>query len=195
LLKLQAGGHNIFQIAIAVPLEFASMKGMRDSTHRPLTALAVAVFSLGALGAPWPALALDDQSTVTSVLGLVGVPTGESNEKIDYRERPKLVLPGNRQALPEPQARGDAPSSGWPVEQEVGSRRRGAAAARELAPESGSSVAAGDEPPRKLLTDPPRGYRHATKDLKATYDPKEKSGWTNPFAFIREQAGKVIGSE
>jgi hypothetical protein len=223
------------------------MNSTRDFKYRRLTALTfVAASALAGIGVAPRALALDDQSTLTSVLGVVGVPIEEENEKIDYRERPGLVLPGNRQALPEPQARGDSRPGNWPVDQEVVRRRNAAAAAREPAPQPGLnqnptisaremihgrgeagerkagdseclnssrrecllmtpeqakaglsetrySATAGEEPPRKYLTEPPRGYRQATKDVKATFDPKEKEDWSNPLAYIRQQAGKVMG--
>lgn len=222
------------------------MKGIRASGYRSIAAFAFAACAFAGTGATRPALAYDDQSTITSVLGLVGVPVDEESQKLDYRERPKLVLPPNRQALPEPLARGDTRPGDWPVDQEVVRKRNSAAAAREPAPQPGLnqnplisaremarkrgeagerragdseclnsnrrecllmtpeeakagisesrySVTAGDEPPRKYLTDPPRGYRHATKDVKATFDSKEKEDWSNPLAFIRQQASKVMG--
>jgi hypothetical protein len=225
------------------------MISMKGSGHRLLAALAVAVSALAGFDAARPALALDDQSTLTSVLGLVGVPIEENNEKIDYRERPKLVMPPKRDALPQPQARGDGRPGDWPLDQEVVRRRQSAAAAREPAPQPGLnqnpiisptelargrgesaprtpgdseclnsnrrecllmtpeeakagmsdkrfSVSAGEEPGRNFLTEPPKGYRHATKDVKATSEaPKEKEDWSNPIAYIRQQAGKMVGSE
>jgi hypothetical protein len=227
--------------------EFTSMMRMKGSGHRVLAAFAVAVSAFAGFGAARPALAFDDQSTITSVLGLVGVPIEQNDEKIDYRERPKLVLPPSREALPQPQARGDGRPGDWPLDQDVVRRRQAAAAAREPAPQPGLnqnpvisprelakdrgeagprtagdseclnssrrecllmspeeakagtsekrfSVTAGDEPNRSYLTEPPRGYRRATKDVKATSDaPKEKEDWSNPLAYIRQQAGKVVG--
>ena len=58
-----------------------------------MAAIVVAASAFGGFGAARPALAYDDQSTFTSVMGVVGVPIEENNDKIDYRERPKLVLP------------------------------------------------------------------------------------------------------
>ncbi len=223
------------------------MKRMGISQYRAIAAVVVAASAFGGFGAARPALAYDDQSTFTSVMGVVGVPIEENNDKIDYRERPKLVLPPNRGDLPAPQARGDTRPGDWPSDQEVVRRRNAAAAAREPAPQPGLnqnptlsaremihgrgeagerkagdseclnsnrrecllmtpeqakagisenrfSAKAGEEPDRKFLTEPPRGYRHATKDVKATFDPQEKEDWSNPLAYIRQQAGKVIGN-
>jgi hypothetical protein len=223
------------------------MNCTRESKYRAVAfATFVAASGFASVGIAPRALAYDDQSTITSVLGVIGVPVEEENEKLDYRERPSLVLPKDRQALPEPQARGDSRPGNWPADQEVVRRRNAAAAAREPAPQPGLnqnphisaremqgrgpagdrtagdseclnssrrecllmtseqakagisenrfSVTAGDEPQRKFLTEPPKGYRHATKDVKATIDPDKKEDWANPLAYIRQQAGKVIGA-
>ncbi|MBI1867821.1 MAG: hypothetical protein HYS06_05950 [Methylocystis sp.] len=195
-----------------------------------------------------PALAYDDQSTITSLLSLIGVAPGQDNDKLDYHEKPKLVLPPNRSALPEPQARGDTRPGAWPVDQDVARRRD--AAARAPAPQPGlnqnpalqpteldksrggspaaraagdseclnsnrrecvlmapqeakagataaekaSGVAAGVEPSRDYLTEPPTGYRLPTKDVKATRDLlKEKEDAANPLNYIRQQAGRIWG--
>jgi hypothetical protein len=115
------------------------------------------------------------------LLGLFGVDTNSSGEKIDYRERPKIVVPPNRQALPEPRSGADRPAS-WPVDQE-GAHRHGARAAN-------SSGANGDEPARKVLTEPPEGFRRSTKDMSTWKDPSAKpSWWSNPIDSI----GKAVG--
>ena len=49
-----------------------------------------------------PAQAADDKSTITSVMELVGVSSDEGVGKIDYSERPKLVLPPSGGDLPSP---------------------------------------------------------------------------------------------
>ncbi|MGA8173074.1 MAG: hypothetical protein WB816_19905 [Methylocystis sp.] len=149
--------------------------------RRPtLTAIFVAGAALGALGAA-PARASDDMSAVNAVLGLFGVDTNNSGDKIDYRERPKIVVPPNRQALPEPISSADRPAS-WPVDQE-GAHRHGARVAN-------SSGANADEPPRKVLTEPPEGFRRPTKDMSTWKDPSVKpSWWSNPVDSI----GKAVG--
>jgi hypothetical protein len=116
------------------------------------------------------------------LLGLFGVDSNSSGEKIDYRERPKIVIPPNRQALPEPRAGADRPAS-WPVDQE-GAHRHGARAANS------SSGANADEPARKVLTEPPEGFRRPTKDMSTWKDPSVKpSWWSNPIDSI----GKAVG--
>lgn len=71
-----------------------------------------AVYALAGLAAACaaPALAYDDKSTITSVMELVGVSTDDGVSKIDYSERPKLVLPPRMGDLPPPVERTRAES-------------------------------------------------------------------------------------
>ncbi len=155
------------------------MNLVRNLRRPILTAIIAASAALGARGAA-PALASDDASVGGALLGLFGVDSNSSGEKIDYRERPKIVIPPNRQALPEPRAGADRPAS-WPVDQE-GAHRHGARAA--------SSSANADEPARKVLTEPPEGFRRPTKDMSTWKDPSVKpSWWSNPIDSI----GKAVG--
>ena len=157
------------------------MKLVRILRRPTLTAIIAASAALGALGAA-PARASDDASVGGALLGLFGVDSNSSGEKIDYRERPKIVVPPNRQALPEPRAGADRPAS-WPVDQE-GAHRHGARAANS------SSGANADEPARKVLTEPPDGFRRPTKDMSTWKDPSVKpSWWSNPIDSI----GKAVG--
>ena len=157
------------------------MKLVRILRRPTLTAIIAASAALGALGAA-PARASDDASVGGALLGLFGVDSNSSGEKIDYRERPKIVVPPNRQALPEPRAGADRPAS-WPVDQE-GAHRPGARAANS------SSGANADEPARKVLTEPPEGFRRPTKDMSTWKDPSVKpSWWSNPIDSI----GKAVG--
>jgi hypothetical protein len=157
------------------------MKLVRNLRRPTLTAIIAASAALGALGAA-PARASDDASVGGALLGLFGVDSNSSGEKIDYRERPKIVIPPNRQALPEPRAGADRPAS-WPVDQE-GAHRHGARAA------SSSNGANADEPARKVLTEPPEGFRRPTKDMSTWKDPSVKpSWWSNPIDSI----GKAVG--
>jgi hypothetical protein len=157
------------------------MNLVRNLRRPTLTAIIAASAALGALGAA-PALASDDSSVGGALLGLFGVDSNSSGEKIDYRERPKIVIPPNRQALPEPRAGADRPAS-WPVDQE-GAHRHGARAA------SSSNGANADEPARKVLTEPPEGFRRPTKDMSTWKDPSVKpSWWSNPIDSI----GKAVG--
>jgi hypothetical protein len=157
------------------------MKLVRILRRPTLTAIIAASAALGALGAA-PARASDDASVGGALLGLFGVDSNSSGEKIDYRERPKIVVPPNRQALPEPRAGADRPAS-WPVDQE-GAHRHGARAANS------SSGANADEPARKVLTEPPEGFRRPTKDMSTWKDPSVKpSWWSNPIDSI----GKAVG--
>lgn len=156
------------------------MKLVRKLRWPTLTAVVAASAVLGALGAA-PARASDDASVGGALLGLFGVDSNSGGEKIDYRERPKIVVPPNRQALPEPRTAADRPAF-WPADQE-GAHRHGARAAN-------SSGANGDEPPRKVLTEPPEGFRRPTKDMSTWKDPTVKpSWWSNPIDSI----GKAVG--
>jgi hypothetical protein len=156
------------------------MKLVRNLRWPILTAIIAASAALGALGAA-PARASDDSSVGGALLGLFGVDSNSSGEKIDYRERPKIVVPPNRQALPEPRTAADRPAS-WPVDLE-GAHRHGARAAN-------SSGGNGDEPQRKVLTEPPEGFRRSTKDMSTWKDPSAKpSWWSNPIDSI----GKAVG--
>lgn len=167
---------------------------LAQSRRRALVALAGLASACAA-----PALALDDKSTVSSVMEIVGVSTDETASKIDYSERPKLVLPPNRDALPEPQTRGDRPGA-WPSGGEAVRRRNTERFAhapnaqpeakqglleRALSIGSNSSAPVVDEPNRSLLIEPPPGYRRPTQDLSKIRDTDSKGGsWWNPLTYI-----------
>lgn len=67
------------------------------------------------------ALAADDNSTLGTVSDMLGITSNKSMEKIDYSERPKLVMPPKRDALPAPRERHQP--EGWPVDADSGTRR------------------------------------------------------------------------
>lgn len=167
-----------------------------------------------------PAFAADDKSTILSVMELVGVSTDPDVSKIDYSERPKLVLPPNRGALPEPATRAERPAS-WPVEagaersrsanrfarvpnappdekkKSLMERIRGARPTsapgtddepgllqRALMAGKNSDEPVMDEPNRRMLTEPPSGYRRPTQDLSKVRDPDtKKQSWWNPLSW------------
>ena len=110
------------------------------------------------------ARAADDGSVFHAIGKLFGYDPSQSSEHIDFRERPKLVVPPSRQSLPEPRAGEDRPAS-WPVEKSVTTRG---------GPRVTSSNADPDDPKRENLVQPPDGYRHATKDLTTWKDPDTK---------------------
>ncbi len=66
-------------------------------------------------------LAADDNSTLGVVSDMLGITSNKSMEKIDYNERPKLVMPPKRDALPAPRERHQP--EGWPVDADSGTRR------------------------------------------------------------------------
>jgi hypothetical protein len=141
--------------------------------------VSLAAALLAAVGLVSPAAQAADDATIGGALmGLVGVNTNSSGEKIDYRERAKVVVPPNRQALPAPRQEASRPAS-WPVDQE-NARRSGARAANSAKPTDG-------EPARENLTEPPPGYRRATKSLAGVKDPDVKStGW---FDSVKQAVG------
>ena len=117
----------------------------------------------------------DDTGTFSAIGSAIGITSSDS--KIDYRERPKLVVPPDRKALPEPRADGEARPPSFPVDQ--GSARRQGARAVSAAPPSA------DEPSRENLTQPPYGYRHPSKDLSLVKDSdKKETSWWNPMRYL-----------
>lgn len=130
----------------------------------------------------------DDTGPFAAIAGAIGFDTNKSGEQIDYRERPRLVVPPNRDVLPEPRA-GEARPASFPVDQ-GGVRRQGAR------PYAGNGSANANEPARQNLTQPPGGYRQATKDLSKLQDPDKKgTSWWNPLGAGSPLAsiGKNIG--
>lgn len=194
------------------------------------------------LTVPRPAMALDDdgsENVFSAVLGLVGISGEKEDPTIDYRERPPLVVPPNRKALPQPLPPASQRNAAWPQDQEVVRRREAATArarprvdevqdpvkmeelrrnrsdgrqaaapgydpncndplARVCNPEqmwstlrntrsSGADdtkLIPGKEPERAWLTEPPAGYRKATKETKYTFEKAPESDITD----AREQA-------
>ncbi len=125
------------------------------------------------------ARAADDASFGAAIMGLFGVNANNSGEKIDYRERAKVVVPPNRQTLPEPRSTDSRPAA-WPVDQE-NARRSGPRVAN-------SAQTSEDEPARENLIEPPPGFRRSTKDLSKLKDPDAKApGWS--FESIKQAIG------
>ncbi|MCX7899192.1 MAG: hypothetical protein N2444_03770 [Methylocystis sp.] len=161
----------------------------------------------------------DDKSTITTVMELVGVSSDETAATIDYSERPKLVLPPDRGALPEPSAH--ARPQGWPAEMAAERRRNADRYARiggaepekkvgllerirgprptaapgtddepgflqrALSVRARADQPVWDEPSRRLLTEPPQGYRRPSQDLSKVRDTDgKKSSWWNPLSYL-----------
>jgi hypothetical protein len=168
------------------------------STRRALGAVAGLAALMGA-----SAQAYDDKSTISSVGELLGYSSDPSADKIDYSERPKLVLPPRVGDLPSPQEKADRPG-GWPADAAAVRRRNtdryavvpnAAAAPREqkqglleraLSFGEKSEAPVLDEPSRRMLTEPPSGYRRPTTDLAKIRDTdgKKNSSWWNPMSYI-----------
>jgi hypothetical protein len=91
-----------------------------------------AAFSLAlGLAATSPALALNDdgrENVFSSILNLV-LPDDKEQPSIEYRERAPLVVPPNRQALPQPQPPAQQRAKAWPKDQEIARREAERAAA------------------------------------------------------------------
>jgi hypothetical protein len=84
------------------------MKLTPDLRRRGLVSRAIIVAAFYGAGATTTALAYDDKSTFASILELFGVKSDVDINKIDYHERSKIVVPPNRQGLPDPDAGGRA---------------------------------------------------------------------------------------
>ncbi len=147
-----------------------------------------------------PAQAADDKSTIGSVMELVGVSSDPTAASIDYRERPKLVLPPRAGELPSPRESAERPA-GWPVDAAttrhrnsdryarvqgaVTEERKPGLLERTLSIGASSDAPALDEPGRRMLTEPPAGYRRPTKDASLIADPDARKGdWWNPMTYI-----------
>lgn len=192
------------------------MKLARSSRRALCAAVGLAALS----GAS--AQAYDDKSTVSSVGELFGYSSDPSADKIDYSERPKLVLPPRAGDLPAPQEKAGRPDD-WPSDIAAARRRNTDRYAKVAnAPEeekkkgllerirgpkpdyapgtddepgflqralnagSRSSAPVMDEPARRMLTEPPSGYRRPTTDLAKIRDadPKKSTSWWNPLSYV-----------
>lgn len=143
------------------------MKRATASLRRAPTCVGLTLVLLGGAGIA-PAAAYDDKSTVTSVLGFIGVYSDdEENQKIVFREHPKIVVPPNRQALPSPQAETARPAS-WPVDQEIARRKGSQAPARQPGLNENPNVAGSKngehDGPRKCLVAAADGHCTITTD-------------------------------
>jgi hypothetical protein len=82
----------------------------------------LSVLALSVTLASRPALALEDDgkaSVLGSVLDLVMPGDQPVEGNIQYRERAPLVVPSNRQALPQPQEPAAKRTQSWPKDQEI----------------------------------------------------------------------------
>ncbi|MFM8860226.1 MAG: hypothetical protein ACKOEW_09075 [Methylocystis sp.] len=79
--------------------------------------------ALAALSSSSPTWASDDKSTVKAVTDMVGITSDQPQEKIDYSERPKLVMPPKTDFLPAPRDRTAERPPDWPADAAVGVRR------------------------------------------------------------------------
>jgi hypothetical protein len=160
-----------------------------------------------------PALASDDKSTASALMEMVGVSSNEGASQIDYSERPKLVLPPRLGELPSPRERAER-SGDWPAQLSAERRRnadryarlpnappeapRQGVLARVMSFGSGAQQApapAIDEPGRRMLSEPPTGYRRPTKDLsKITDTDAKKSSWWNPLSWGRGSANNAASA-
>lgn len=91
---------------------------------------ALAAAAMGALALAAPARAFDDRpSTFAPLLGFVGIGSDDNKSAdIDFRERPKLVVPKSNN-LPTPVAAHRA--GNWPVDPDVQRRRNALAESRQ----------------------------------------------------------------
>lgn len=134
----------------------------------------------GGFFAASPAAAYDDKSTVTAVMELMGVQSGEDVNKIDYSERPQLVLPpGQQRSAADPRAARRSP---------VLDRSRQTGAVSATPPYMAGA------PRGEALIEPPAAYKQPTKDLSNYRDSDSKSSWWNPLSYVRGEASKPKAS-
>lgn len=164
-----------------------------------------ALFALAGVAAAFaaPAQAADDKSTISAVGELFGYSSDPNAGSIDYRERPKLVLPPRAGALPAPKAESARPEN-WPTDAAAIHHRNSERYARipgappveeekkvgvidsimgKGAPAQGVSL---QEPARRMLTEPPAVYRKPTMDLSKLPDKEQdkKGSWWNPASYL-----------
>lgn len=178
------------------------------SLRRAPACAGLALVLLGGAGVG-PAAAYDDKSTISAVLGFVGVNSDDESQKIVFREHPKLVVPPNRQALPAPQAEAARPAS-WPVDQEIARRKGKPAQARQPGlNENPNSAGANDEHagPRKCLVAASDGHCTITTDAdepgaggsrtRGAGESSTRSYLTEPPAIYRQRVagGKGVKEE
>jgi hypothetical protein len=101
----------------------------------------------------WPARAGDDGSPFNSMLGFVGIQNNKTEDAIDYRPRPQLVVPPSRD-LPQPQGK-SARAGDWPVDPDATARHKAAADSRRPAPYVAVSTPANAASMRVKMSDCP----------------------------------------
>jgi hypothetical protein len=107
---------------------------MKSSAIRRRLGLGAAMATMvwaGFVTGSTPARAFDDKpSTFDPIMNLIGLGKEDDDKpQIDFRERPKLVVPKSTE-LPPPQAGGNQRAANWPVDQDTSRRRAAQAAAK-----------------------------------------------------------------
>ena len=92
---------------------------MRNMTFRCRSKL---ITICGVLLLSSSALAADDKAVTKAISDMLGVTGDEGIDKIDYNERPKLVMPPSLTQLPTPREKPAVPD-GWPTDATTGTRR------------------------------------------------------------------------
>jgi hypothetical protein len=92
---------------------------VRNVILRPCCSL-LTIYSLLLPG--YSALAGDDKPVTKAISDMLGVTSDQGIDKIDYNERPKLVMPKSNSELPAPREKPALPD-GWPVDATTGTRR------------------------------------------------------------------------
>lgn len=135
------------------------------------------------LSAP-AALASDDNSTFGTVSDMLGITSNKQMEKIDYSERPKLVMPPKVDALPAPRER-QLPE-GWPVDADSGTRRTDRFARHPNAP---------PEKPKPTLMERLHGpHRKPTEPSKAEEE-ADGGGILGSFQNLRANRARLNEDE
>jgi hypothetical protein len=134
--------------------------------------------ALAAVSAVSPSWAADDKSTVKAVTDMVGITSDQPQEKIDYSERPKLVMPPKMDVLPAPRDRTAERPPEWPSDAAVGVRRTDRFARNPNAP---------PEKPKPGILERLHGPHRAPDPAKAN----DEGGIIGSFMNLKENRARI----
>lgn len=135
------------------------------------------------LSAP-TARASDDNTTFGTVSDMLGITSNKQMEKIDYSERPKLVMPPKVDKLPAPRER-QLPE-GWPVDADSGTRRTDRFARHPNAP---------PEKPKPTLLENIHGPHRKPTDAPKAEEAADDGGILGSFQNLRTNRARLNENE
>ena len=130
------------------------------------------------------AMASDDNSTFGTMSDMLGITSNKQMEKIDYSERPKLVMPPKVDALPAPRER-QFPE-GWPVDADSGTRRTDRFARHPNAP---------PEKPKPTLLENLHGPHRKPTDAPKAEEEGDGGGIFGSFQNLRTNRARLNEEE